>query len=552
MSRSLVIAAADASVKVKLGMAAERGSLDLSECDLTEVPPGAFDIVNLEELSLAGNNLTDLPPDIGRLTALKRLQLSGNLFETLPAEIGQLTNLQGLWLHGNLLAQLPDSIGQLASLQSLSLSGNCLRELPATIGALSMLTSLEAAGNQLTVLPEDIGDLKALQKLAAFGNQLARLPNAIGGLEALRELWLQGNRLTALPASIGALQALEHLSVADNRVEELPPKCAGLTSLRTLSMYGNCLHVLPEPVLALPSLKELWVENNPIADSGRLRPSGADHHLALGPKLRNVGLDQFQTGRLPRGRLDDLADVLRPGEVSANDGWGYFKLKRAEQRDPGVSSESPGRPRLLVVAFGSAPGVPNWGSLLQRASDAMSNDDERSFDTLFVVDPTRSWYRGGEEEGYDYYKQRIAEFSSRYEKVLLLGDSMGGTAALLFSGLATAVHAFTPQVNLEESSIRPGKPLEWHRALKQRIASEVAAASAAGADVHIHVGNWLHDLRQARVIPKDHAILEIYDLDSHRLAYHLDVDNKLVPLIQRALKRELGHKIQQVRMANLL
>lgn len=46
--RSLVIAAADASVRVKLGMAAERGSLDLSECDLTEVPPGAFDIVKLE------------------------------------------------------------------------------------------------------------------------------------------------------------------------------------------------------------------------------------------------------------------------------------------------------------------------------------------------------------------------------------------------------------------------------------------------------------------------------------------------------------------------
>lgn len=52
------------------------------------------------------------------------------------------------------------------------------------------------------------------------------------------------------------------------------------------------------------------------------------------------------------------------------------------------------------------------------------------------------------------------------------------------------------QVNLEESSIRPGKPLEWHRALRERISSEVAAASAAGADVHIHVGNWLHDLRQ--------------------------------------------------------
>jgi hypothetical protein len=47
-SRGLIIAAADASVKVKLGMAAERLTLDLSECDLLEVPPGAFDIPGLE------------------------------------------------------------------------------------------------------------------------------------------------------------------------------------------------------------------------------------------------------------------------------------------------------------------------------------------------------------------------------------------------------------------------------------------------------------------------------------------------------------------------
>lgn len=342
---------------------------------------------------------------------------------------------------------------------------------------------------------------------------------------------------------------------------------------------------------------------------------------------------------------------------------------------------------------------------------------------------------GGDDEGFKYYRDCIAEVSGRYEKVLMLGDSMGepfgiawsfpallwvscevcatadrmqswivrlrarfmlrllsqrrggvpavvimctpvcavpkhdwrrptggclitagGTAALLFSALSTSVHAFTPQVhyyaeahrvqglykphmtspgfahcsppvgrpwvtqaaahavdlglqvNLEESSIRPGRPLEWHRHLKARICGEVAAAAAAGSDVHIHVGNWLHDLRQARtallyclccsscsptatpiyarcpctdcadgrfpagvnwphlascldilitmymqqclhtearlrcwlqarIVPKQHATLEIYHMDSHRLAFYLDADGQLVPLIQRALKR---------------
>ena len=46
------------------------------------------------------------------------------------------------------------------------------------------------------------------------------------------------------------------------------------------------------------------------------------------------------------------------------------------------------------VVFGSAPGVPNWGALLQRASNGMADDDQRHFDTLFVVDPARTWYHG--------------------------------------------------------------------------------------------------------------------------------------------------------------
>lgn len=57
-------------------------------------------------------------------------------------------------------------------------------------------------------------------------------------------------------------------------------------------------------------------------------------------------------GRLKRGRLDDLAEVLRPGETApVGTGRGYFKLKRAERRDPDFPRVPLGQPRLLVASL---------------------------------------------------------------------------------------------------------------------------------------------------------------------------------------------------------
>lgn len=50
--------------------------------------------------------------------------------------------------------------------------------------------------------------------------------------------------------------------------------------------------------------------------------------------------------------------------------------------------------RVLVVAFGSAPGVPNWGSLLRRVAKAAEDPAHACFDVLYVVDAERSWYSG--------------------------------------------------------------------------------------------------------------------------------------------------------------
>ena len=70
----------------------------------------------------------------------------------------------------------------------------------------------------------------------------------------------------------------------------------------------------------------------------------------------------------------------------------------------------------------------------------------REFDILYVVDPGRYWYELGDESGASYYAGRLKQYTERYEHVIMIGDSMGATAALAFSEQATAVLAFCPQV----------------------------------------------------------------------------------------------------------
>jgi hypothetical protein len=87
--------------------------------------------------------------------------------------------------------------------------------------------------------------------------------------------------------------------------------------------------------------------------------------------------------------------------------------------------------------------------------------------------------------------------TQQYRAVVMLGDSMGATAALLFSPLATAVHAFAPQVDMANASLRPGRDSAW---LGRLTARTLAAVASSAADITAHSSTWQHDLDQAHVL----------------------------------------------------
>jgi Leucine-rich repeat (LRR) protein len=536
-----------ADIRVKLNLAEGTGRLDLSECDLESVPMEVFDLTGLTELSLAGNNLASIPPEIGKLKHLTKLQLSGNRLRQVPDELCLLDALEGLWLHGNLLEHLPMDIGSLMHLKQLAIAGNKLSKLPDSLGLMNALVELVAAGNQLKELPTSLGALSALKNLDLHGNHLRSICHTIGMLESLEELWLQGNdSLESLPPgeALASLHTLKKLSAADCALTSIPPEIGKMQELQDLSLYGNKIKSVPVEIISdAPRLRKLWLEGNP------LDPTNIQNLIAAGERKPcfALGLDSTQ---IERANLPTNATKSHVLQSNIIEHWkGYFKL----ERHVGSHSSEEEPSSVLVVAFGSAPGVPNWAGALRRVREDFDNDSHAdiNFDILFVVDPHRSWYGGGDDRYYAY-QQAIAKAASNYPHVLFIGDSMGATASLMYAEYATTVHAFCPQIDLGKSSIRPGEEETWETQLRERVMDGVHACRG---DIYIHVGNWHHDVQQSNIIPPtiEHARVKIYSVDSHRLALALDKSNKLVPIIRSSILHFHGiSSMDTIRISNLL
>jgi Leucine-rich repeat (LRR) protein len=634
---------------VRIDLAASTGRLDLSECGLEAVPTAVLSLgAGLTDLSLAGNGLRDLPPDLGAaLPSLSRLQLAGNELATLPESVTLLTGLEGLWVHGNALTALPAGLGALTALRALSAAGNNLTHLPPSFGDLASLEDAALGGNALSALPDTLAGLTSLRKLALHGNRLEGLPPSIGALPALSSLALQGNRLTSLPAgaALAGLTALESLNIADNALTELPAVLASLPRLKAVTAYGNALTAVPPELVVAGggggggsgesgarAGPALWLEGNPL-DAGALAAALNATGPSSGPA---IGLDTAQAAALaavasgggggaapitttpphPRVRVSTRA-AAAPG---------YWKLDVGPPGAPGAGTapgdavtDASGRPasggRALVIAFGSAPGEPNWGGLLGRlragatAPGSPCGGALAAFDVLYVVDPWRSWYDGEWDEffflfsfflwcvggwrgrektstslfslvktkitgggpGYETWASHLAAAAAPYDgRILLLGDSMGATAALMFGGVAaasprSAILAFCPQLDLGSSAIRPagvpgdatGTTAAWRDALRDRALAGAAAASDAGARVAVHVGSWLHDVDQAAWLENPSQgggpTVKVWGVSTHRLAATLDGRGELLPLVRGPLAGVMGVKSGDgVRVANVL
>ncbi len=133
--------------------------LDLSNRDITEIPPEIGDLTKLEYLDLSYNRISKLPPEIGKLVSLKSLLLLKNEIRSLPLEIGNLNNLTLFDISHNRISELPHTIGYLTELKTFDASYCAIHSLPLTFTDLLSLKELYLEENPL-VFP----DIKVVQR----------------------------------------------------------------------------------------------------------------------------------------------------------------------------------------------------------------------------------------------------------------------------------------------------------------------------------------------------------------------------------------------------
>lgn len=210
-----------------------------------------------------------------------------------------------------------------------------------------------------------------------------------------------------------------------------------------------------------------------------------------------------------------------------------------------------GRAALLLVAFAAqGAGMQQWAAPCAAARAAGV-----PLDALYLADPSNSYYTQdprGSWDGVEYYTSIIREHTRHYGgRVLVLGSSMGGTAALMHAALGCRALSFGPRVDLRRTH-GAYLPQVAKRACAQAIERSVGQIGArlapaeegfahrglttrpAQLSVHVGSGNAV-DVAQAALLAGA-AGVEIVQHDTfhHNVPMYLEREGLLIGLIKSA------------------
>ena len=203
--------------------------LDLSRCQLEELPPEFGRFSSLTSLKVNGNRLTVLPRSISALSRLTHLSLAENYLTQVPGELGHMRMLSVCDLsrqsggqgHGPpfLLKDLPVSMRKLRALRELRLSYNNFQEVPSSI-----FPSAQDPG------------MTGLRVLALDHNPLKRVDDDLAYCGNMERLLLHNTHINSVNASIRHMYMLKELWISDTRIKRLDEAVAHLPHIRKVGL----------------------------------------------------------------------------------------------------------------------------------------------------------------------------------------------------------------------------------------------------------------------------------------------------------------------------
>ena len=128
----------------------------------------------------------------------------------------------------------------------------------------------------------------------------------------------------------------------------------------------------------------------------------------------------------------EILQPYRPMLEEALTGWWHAGVSRFELRSLSDGSDDTTGGTVIVVCSSLGTGIvrPEWGGTLRQLSlGAAAAASTGRVDVLHVIDPSSTWWSqdpGCCWDGFSYYQGEVATRVAGYDKVLVLGDSMGG------------------------------------------------------------------------------------------------------------------------------
>jgi len=134
--------------------AKENERLDLSDCQLTQIPDAIFLLmknVTLHSCNLANNIITKIPPKLAmNFSQIKELNLSNNRISALPSELSACSVLENVDISSNSFVSLPSFLTELPNIKNINARKNYIADVEVeVILANNNLESIDLEENPL-------------------------------------------------------------------------------------------------------------------------------------------------------------------------------------------------------------------------------------------------------------------------------------------------------------------------------------------------------------------------------------------------------------------